>query len=87
MAYHLTEDHPETYLPTTKSTKEKIVKAPCPSHPLVRQRHLEYFVEMVDALPEADGLFLETRDEYYGCTCETCNRVIDDNAREAKKAK
>ena len=49
-----------------------------PSNAEVRRRHLEYFMEMVDALPEADGLFLEVRDEHGECQCPACQIKLDE---------
>ncbi|MBX7255715.1 MAG: hypothetical protein K1Y02_05100 [Candidatus Hydrogenedentes bacterium] len=49
----------------------------CPAIPEVRQRHKEYFTEMIEALPEADGFFFELRDEHGQCMCEYCNKDID----------
>ncbi len=68
-AAYLTEGHPET----------AAVKAGglCPSNPLVRQRTHDYFVEMIDALPEADGFFLEMRDEQGECQCPVCQKPVD----------
>jgi hypothetical protein len=49
----------------------------CPSQPLARRINQEYLLEMLEALPEADGFFLEIRDEYGPCTCPTCQRRLD----------
>jgi hypothetical protein len=51
----------------------------CPSNPVVRQRTLDSLVEMYDALPNADGMFLEVRDEHGECQCPVCQQVIDDH--------
>jgi hypothetical protein len=50
----------------------------CPSHPKVRQALVEYYKEMFDALPEADGLFLESADEAGECRCDMCSKPVDD---------
>jgi len=50
----------------------------CPSNPLARRLNMEYVLEMLDTFPEADGLFLEIRDEYGPCRCETCQQKLDD---------
>jgi hypothetical protein len=49
----------------------------CPSHPKVRQALIRYYKEMFDALPEADGLYIESADEMGACRCPVCSRVID----------
>ena len=49
----------------------------CPSHPLARKLNREYLLEMLAALGEADGFFLEIRDEYGPCACTTCQRRLD----------
>ncbi|WP_428940039.1 DUF4838 domain-containing protein [Fontivita pretiosa] len=51
----------------------------CPSHPLVRQSLIEYYTEMFDALPRADGVYIESADEDGACQCPTCNQVIDEH--------
>jgi hypothetical protein len=51
----------------------------CPSNPVVRQRTLEHLTEMFDALPNADGMFLEVRDEHGECQCPVCQQVIDEH--------
>lgn len=50
----------------------------CPSSEKARQLNMEYLMEMYDAFPEADGFFLEMRDEYGECTNEVCQKVIDE---------
>ena len=50
----------------------------CPSHPASRQALIEYYNEIFDALPEADGLFIESADEWGNCYCPTCDKKIDD---------
>src|SRR5205814_2009999 len=49
----------------------------CPSNAVARQRTRDYLVEMIDGLPEADGLFLEMRDEMGECKCDTCQKPVD----------
>jgi hypothetical protein len=49
----------------------------CPSQPSVRLALIDYYKEMVDALPEADGLYIESADEMGGCQCDLCNKPID----------
>lgn len=50
----------------------------CPSHPKVRDALIRYYKEMFDALPEADGLYIESADEMGACHCHVCSRVIDE---------
>jgi len=49
----------------------------CPSQPLARKINQQYLLEMLESLPEADGFFLEIRDEYGPCACPTCQRRLD----------
>ena len=49
----------------------------CPSHPKVRQALTEYYREMFDALPEADGVYLESADEDGECRCPACAKSLD----------
>jgi hypothetical protein len=44
----------------------------CPSNALARKLNLDYLTEMYDAFPDAEGLFLEIRDEYGDCQCARC---------------
>lgn len=50
----------------------------CPSHPKVRKAIVESYTEMYDALPDADGLFIESADEWGGCVCEMCGKPVDE---------
>ncbi len=50
----------------------------CPSHPKSRQALIEYYTEIYDALPDADGLFIESADEWGGCVCEMCAKPVDE---------
>lgn len=50
----------------------------CPSHPKSRQALIDAYEEIIDALPEADGLFIESADEWGGCECQTCLKPVDD---------
>lgn len=50
----------------------------CPSHPKSRQALIEYYREMFIALPEADGLFIESADEMGACSCPVCRKPIDE---------
>lgn len=49
----------------------------CPAHPTARQMMMDYLTEMYDAFPDADGLFLEIRDEYGECGCDECRKPLD----------
>lgn len=49
----------------------------CPSNPKVRQALIAYYAELFDALPEADGLFIESADEAGDCGCSECAKSID----------
>jgi hypothetical protein len=66
---------------TRKTPKDAPYPEPsslCPSHPTSRQALIDYYAEVFDALPEADGLFIESADEWGGCHCAACARKIDD---------
>jgi hypothetical protein len=49
----------------------------CPSNPESRAALTDYYVEMFDALPEADGVFIELAEEWGECRCAQCARPID----------
>ena len=49
----------------------------CPSHPESRKAIVEYYKEMYDALPKADGLYIELADEFGECVCEICSKPVD----------
>jgi len=49
----------------------------CPSNSKVRKALVRYYREMFDALPEADGLYLESADEMGECQCDLCRRPVD----------
>jgi hypothetical protein len=49
----------------------------CPSNPESRTALTEYYVEMFDALPEADGVYIELGEEWGECLCAECARPID----------
>ncbi len=66
---------------TMKTPKDAPYPAPsslCPSHPMSRRALIDYYQEVFDGLPEADGLFIESADEWGGCHCPTCSRKIDE---------
>jgi hypothetical protein len=45
----------------------------------VRKSLVEYYTEMFDAVPQADGVYIESADEDGACECATCTRVIDEH--------
>jgi hypothetical protein len=49
----------------------------CPSNPESRAALTGYYIEMFDALPEADGLYLELAEEFGECLCPDCSKPID----------
>ncbi len=49
----------------------------CPSNAESRAALLEYYVEMFDALPKADGVYIELADEYGACHCPECSKPLD----------
>jgi hypothetical protein len=49
----------------------------CPSHPESRTALIEYYDEIFDALPEADGLYIEMADEWGECVCPECSKPLD----------
>jgi len=49
----------------------------CPSNARVRRALIDYYREMFDTLPEADGLYTESADEMGECQCAQCNRPVD----------
>lgn len=68
---HLTNSDPDTL---KQGPKEPSL---CPSNPRARQAILDYYQEMFAALPEADGLFIESADEVGECTCKLCSKPVD----------
>ncbi|MDO8683675.1 MAG: hypothetical protein Q7N50_09360 [Armatimonadota bacterium] len=50
----------------------------CPSNELAGKINLEYGMEMLERYPEADGFFLEMRDEYGPCLCDKCQEQLDE---------
>jgi hypothetical protein len=49
----------------------------CPADERSRETIVAYYKEMFDSLPEADGLYLESADEYGECACERCRVPVD----------
>jgi hypothetical protein len=72
----LTNGQPGTMKKTPKGAYEGKYSL-CPSHPVSRRALIEYYEEMFDALPEADGLYIESADEWGGCDCEMCRKPVD----------
>ncbi len=62
---------------TMKTGKGDAPMSLCPSHPESRQALVEYYREMFDALPGADGVYIELADEFGECECEVCSRPVD----------
>lgn len=50
----------------------------CPSNPISRRSLIEYHKEEFDALPEADGMYIELADEWGECECEFCSKPVDE---------
>ncbi len=66
----LAETHPETRASGTSGL--------CPSHPESQRLMVEYALEWLETVPEADGVWIEPRDEGGLCTCATCGEKLDD---------
>ena len=49
----------------------------CPSNPKCRKALVDYYQEMFAAIPEADGLFIESADEIGECKCDLCSKPVD----------
>ena len=50
----------------------------CPSNKKAHAAMVNSFVEIFNALPEADGLFIESTDEFGECKCADCSRKLDE---------
>ena len=50
----------------------------CPSNPISRKSLIEYWTEVFDALPEADGVYIEMADEWGECLCPDCSKPVDE---------
>jgi hypothetical protein len=50
----------------------------CPSHPESQRLMVDYALEWLETVPEADGLWIEPRDEGGFCTCERCSVRLDE---------
>ncbi len=49
----------------------------CPSNDRAREALVTYYSEMFDSLPQADGLYIESADEYGECACARCRVPVD----------
>ena len=48
----------------------------CPSNEKAREINLNYCLELAEEFPEADGFFLEMRDEWGPCMCGKCDKIV-----------
>jgi hypothetical protein len=67
----ITNQEPETM---KQGNKEPTL---CPSNRKSHQSLVEYYQELYAALPQADGLFIESADESGDCHCASCSRQLD----------
>jgi hypothetical protein len=65
----LTDVYPET--------AAKGASGMCPSHPKARELQLRFSLEMLESIPEADGIWFEPRDEHGECKCDVCQKPVD----------
>ena len=70
---HLTNMQPGTM----KTGDDIAPNCLCPSHPASRKALVEYYKEVFDAFPEADGVYIEMADEWGECRCDMCGRPVD----------
>jgi hypothetical protein len=49
----------------------------CPSLPGSRELMIGYAMDWLETFPEADGLWIEPRDEGGACKCKVCDRKLD----------
>lgn len=49
----------------------------CPASERSRTALVADYKEMFDRLPEADGLYIESADEFGECRCERCRKRVD----------
>ncbi len=49
----------------------------CPADDRAREALVAYYREMFDSLPQADGLYIESADEYGACRCPRCAAPSD----------
>ncbi len=62
---------------TDESGQDVSEWALCPADERAREALVAYYREMFDSLPEADGLYLESADEYGACACPRCAAPSD----------
>jgi len=74
----LTNEAPGTMKTPPKGASYEGKFSLCPSSPASRKALIEYYAEMFDALPEADGVFIESADEWGGCVCADCGKPLDE---------
>ncbi len=65
----LTDLHPEA--------AAKNASGMCPSNAKARALHNQFLLEMLEAIPEADGIWFEPRDEHGECKCDRCQKPVD----------
>ena len=75
----LTQEAPGTMKTPAKGASPEAAMSLCPSSPESRRALIAYYQEMFDALPEADGVFIESADEWGGCACPRCDKVVDEH--------
>ena len=73
----LTNEAPGTMKTPPKNAGNPAQWSLCPSSPASRKALIEYYGEMFDALPEADGVFIESADEWGACVCADCGKPLD----------
>ena len=78
--FMLTDRDPQTLRRGSKDESGQDVSewALCPSSDRAREALVAYYKEMLDSLPQADGLYIESADEFGECTCERCRVPVDD---------
>jgi len=50
----------------------------CPSNPKAREIQTKFTLEMLESVPDADGIWFEPRDEHGECRCDVCQVPVDD---------
>lgn len=74
---YLTDQAPGTMKTRPPGIGYEGIYSLCPSHPRSRASLIAYYKEMFDALPQADGLFIESADEWGACECALCSQPVD----------
>ena len=49
----------------------------CPSNPVAQEYMTGYAMDWLETFPEADGLWIEPRDEHGLCRCDACMKSLD----------